>query len=112
MRRAASPDAGAVDSRSRRSICCPCETARVFSVVGRVRSTTRVVVIRGSRLSNAASMAPCSSAPRIPTRSTRAPSAATLRATFAAPPSRKASRSTVNTGTGASGEIRVTVPWM
>jgi hypothetical protein len=39
-----------------------------------------------------------------------APSAAALRATFAAPPGRSSLRAIFTTGTGASGEIRSTSP--
>ena len=41
---------------------------------------------------------------------TRPPSDATLRATLAAPPSRYSSRVNRTTGTGASGEMRSTLP--
>jgi hypothetical protein len=47
---------------------------------------------------------------RRPTAATRAPSAATLRATLAAPPGRSSLRPTLTTGTGASGEMRATSP--
>jgi hypothetical protein len=39
-----------------------------------------------------------------------APSAAALRATFAAPPGRSSLRAIFTTGTGASGEMRSTSP--
>src|SRR5579862_6364767 len=48
----------------------------------------------------------------MPTSETRAPSAARLFATLAAPPSRTCSDWNWTTGTGASGEMRVTRPTM
>jgi hypothetical protein len=49
---------------------------------------------------------PASSSPTTDSSATRAPSAAQLRATLAAPPGRSSLRSTLTTGTGASGEMR------
>jgi len=50
------------------------------------------------------------SSPTTPSSVTRAPIAAMLRATFAAPPGISENRSTLTTGIGASGEIRSTDP--
>ena len=55
-------------------------------------------------------LAPGSSLPTSASSDTFAPSAAALRATLAAPPGRSSLRSTLTTGTGASGEIRDTSP--
>ncbi|EXI68790.1 MAG: hypothetical protein AW07_04349 [Candidatus Accumulibacter sp. SK-11] len=55
-------------------------------------------------------LCPASSSPTTDSSETRAPSAATLRATFAAPPGRSSQRSMRTTGTGASGEMRATSP--
>src|SRR6185503_14610884 len=53
---------------------------------------------------------PAASLPITPTTDPRAPSATRFASTFAAPPRCTDSRRTSTTGTGASGEIRVTSP--
>ena len=58
------------------------------------------------------SSSPAPSFPAVPTTVQVAPSAATLAATFPAPPTAEDSSSTWTTGTGASGEMRSTRPEM
>jgi hypothetical protein len=60
--------------------------------------------------SSARARVPASSAPVTDSNVTGAPSAAALRATFAAPPGRSSLRAIRTTGTGASGEMRSTSP--
>ena len=60
--------------------------------------------------SKRSSTRPASSTPTTDSKATRAPRAAQLRATLAAPPGRSSTRSTFTTGTGASGEMRDTSP--
>src|SRR5579864_7842038 len=83
---------------------------RTFSVVGRPGSSTMPSALMAAAASCSRSRWPAASTPTTPTSSARPPSAAMLWATFAAPPIRTYSDWNRTTGTGASGEIRVTDP--
>ncbi len=85
---------------------------RVLRVVGRDGSTMRPVAERARASIRPRRSAAAGSSPTTPTRVTAAPSARALCATLAAPPGRLNSRSSSRTGTGASGEMRVTRPIM
>src|SRR5687767_11349337 len=84
---------------------------RTLVVVGRLASPTSDGAIPASRQACASVAAP-SSWPVTATTDAWPPSAATLFATFADPPMRYISWSKATTGTGASGEMRVTRPTM
>ena len=73
-------------------------------------STTRWASIEGSADSAVCSVRAASSSPITLTKTQRAPSAATLRATLPAPPTTSSLLFTVSTCTGASGEMRLTSP--
>ena len=77
--------------------------------VGNVASRSNDVFTR-SLASRRASAFPGSSSPTTDSNEVWAPSAAALRATFAAPPGRSSVRAIFTTGTGASGEMRSTSP--
>jgi len=66
--------------------------------------------ISGSACNRATTSRPAPSSPTSPTKMQRAPSEATLRATFPAPPMAISLRLTASTGAGASGEMRATSP--
>jgi hypothetical protein len=72
-------------------------------------STCRLVVTR-SFFSSDASLRPGSSRPTTDSSEALADNAATLHATLAAPPGRSSTLSILTTGTGASGEMRLTSP--
>ncbi len=100
-------------SRSARTTSWLCAMMRVLTVVGLPSSATM-----SDSSSPAASISrnsprtrsPARSSPMTPTREARAPSARRFASTLAAPPSRADSRRMSTTGTGASGEMRVTSP--
>src|SRR6185295_11474265 len=85
---------------------------RTFSVVGRPGSCTSPSTPTPAAASCSHNRSPAASAPIVPTSVARPPSTAMLFATLAAPPSRRCSDSNRTTGTGASGEMRVTRPTM
>src|SRR5262245_6876424 len=83
---------------------------RVLMVVGRPpagRSPSTLIPASLKRLTRSS---PSASSPRRPTGTALPPRATMLRATFPAPPGEALSRSIRTTGTGASGEIRPTLP--
>src|SRR5690554_4211395 len=84
---------------------------RVLTVVCRPVSLIRPASSIPARSSSARSSAPSLSAPTAPASVHFAPSATTLAATFAAPPSARHCSSTRTTGTGASGDMRDALPW-
>ena len=83
---------------------------RILVVVLRRAEVTRLRQPMRSEASRSRSVLPASSRPITPANSAVPPSAVTLRATLAAPPGMRFSRSKSTTGTGASGEIRLTRP--
>ena len=83
-------------------------TTRTFSVVGLAASSTSPSTDAPAAVSSARSRSAAASFPTIPTSDTRPPSARMLCATLAAPPRRTCSDRKRTTGTGASGEMRVT----
>src|SRR5881394_3963972 len=85
---------------------------RVLMLVARSKCCNRPSQWTRCSSSKLASFLPASSRPMTPSKSAEAFSAVKLRATFAAPPGMKLSRSKSTTGTGASGEIRDTQPQM
>ena len=94
---------------TRSSWCLRC-TTRSFCVV-RIEPSRCRLASTPSRLSSRAISAPASSRPTTDSSLVRAPSAAQLRATLAAPPGRTSSRCHSTTGTGASGEMREASPY-
>ena len=99
-------------SRSMRTICCLCATTRVLTLVCRDEFATNPVQPIFCSINNLCSCFAASSLPIAPKSSAGTSSAVRLRATFAAPPGIKLSRSKSTTGTGASGEMRDTPPQM
>ena len=90
-----------------RIICWLPATTRSFVVVGRVALSTSPSWMAASAMAwRSASLR----GPMRPTSVARAPSAVILRATLPAPPGMALSRPRENTGTGASGEMRSTLP--
>ena len=78
--------------------------------IGRPGSATREAS-RPLACASRASVCPVASSPIAPNSATRAPRAAALRATLAAPPGSSASPAMTRTGIGASGDMRSTRPW-
>src|SRR5439155_8043547 len=95
-----------------RTTCCWCTMMRVLMLVARSKCCKRPSQWTRCSSSKLASFLPASSRPMTPSKSAEAFSAVKLRATFAAPPGMKLSRSKSTTGTGASGEMRETQPQM
>ena len=90
-----------------------CQVARHperFSVVGLSRMAIKSVSTPSTSPSNCANSRPSASSPTTPIRFVFMPRDARFRATLPAPPGIAASRVRRMTGTGASGEIRVTLP--
>ena len=83
---------------------------RILVVVRRRAELTRLRQPMRSEASKSRRVLPASSLPITPAKSALPPRAVTLRATLAAPPGIKFSRSKSTMGTGASGEIRLTRP--
>ena len=100
-----------VSSSTRNNWCAPLVVNLVFTVVGRCDVANSRASMRSPAVATRRSIsAPASSAPMTPTRIARAPNAATLWATLAAPPKLARAAVTRSTGIGASGEIRLTSP--
>src|SRR3990170_386287 len=87
-------------------------TRRTFFVVRRPGSSTRPACPIPSPARSRLSARASSSWPTTPARSTGPPSARTLCATLAEPPTRRCSLANRTIGTGASGEMRSTWPTM
>ena len=97
-------------SQSTRTTCWRSAMMRVFTVVRDRASTLAPVTDTPPRRSRAASSSPAWSRPSTPHTAARPPSDCTFHATLLAPPGMLFSRVTLTTGTGASGEIRLTPP--
>ncbi len=85
---------------------------RALEMVGTVRLTSRGAQFTPSSLSRARSVSAWVSQPTRPMIEMCFVNGATLRATLAAPPGYQVSWLTSTTGTGASGEMRRTLPQM
>ena len=101
---------GATNSWSARNNCWPVATKRVLVVVARPPCTSSQGSTPGWPPISPVRSLPAWSSPTTETKATAAPSAVRLRTTLPAPPGSATSRSTVRTGTGASGLTRSTRP--
>ena len=111
MRRAVvGPSTSPRVSRSTRTTCWRWATMRVLMLVARLAQASRPAQLTPSRESNSWSRPASASCPETPSNSVATPRWARLRATLPAPPGMKLSRSNSTTGTGASGEMRATLP--
>ena len=99
-------------SRSIRTTCCWCAMIRVLMLVVRSKCCSRPSQPTRCSSSRLVNFFPASSRPMTPSASAEVFKAVRLRATLAAPPGMKLSRSNSTTGTGASGEMRETRPQM
>ena len=106
------PVTSSATSRSARTTCWWWATMRVFTVVGRAPSETASAGTMPSARSASRTRSPAASWPITPTSTASPPRARRLAATLPAPPRWKLWPVTSTTGTGASGEMRATLPQM
>ena len=99
-------------SRSTRTTCWCSATMRDFCVVTRVGSMTTPETSMPRRPRSSRSWRPGASSPTTLNKETEAPRAQRLLQTLPAPPGMWVSSHTLTTGTGASGEMRRTLPRM